>query len=260
MPEPIKVNQKIESSQDESSQDESSQDENSQIENSRIESSQIEKSTPIGSTPSLGSSDEVAQTQVPEGLIALNVPVPANLEKAFGYAKADVHPHLLRWVGFWWERAGDEFCYGDGTTLLVGATWAAWLAYIQHPAVAPHLRGWQFGDSEFEAKVIFMLDRQNRQAYAAPAARGHQVLRKQWENVALPKSEEAQARNAASPRPVTQADLDELLALVFRQTPLAERDARMERLKTEHAEHDAMLRELDGFIEGEKFDSFHRRY
>jgi hypothetical protein len=45
----------------------------------------------------------------------LYVPVPPMLAEAIGYTGQVLgHPLDARWVGFYWERSGDEANYDDG--------------------------------------------------------------------------------------------------------------------------------------------------
>jgi len=136
------------------------------------------------------------------GLTALPIPVPPQFEEALGY-EGDA-----RWVGFYWEPAGDEAMYDDGQAS--GDTnWTGYLAYVDHPAVAPHLMRpcWQcrgrgttndlenepcencygagvlplnLGSSDFEADCWLVVDRQERRAYVAPVGVAEAFLLGQW--------------------------------------------------------------------------------
>lgn len=95
-------------------------------------------------------------------LTPLDAPVPPMLEAAIGYDR------LARWVGFYWQPAGDECCWDDGQHSLCGAHWPAYLAYTQHRAVWPHLALYDFGSSDEPARHTLLLDRTERRLYAAP--------------------------------------------------------------------------------------------
>jgi hypothetical protein len=197
------------------------------------------------------------QSDVPQGLVPLQVPVPSNLERAFGYAKSDISPELVRWVAWWWEPSGDEFCYHDGHALVIGAAWAAWLAYTRHKAVSAGLGGFDFGSVELEPAVCFVLDRKARKAYAAPKASAFHLVREQWKNVAVPQEhgEPVQDAGENAPTAVTQDDLNELLKMVFSETVSNRREVLNAALEAEHAEQDAMLQELDAFVDAKTVDS-----
>jgi hypothetical protein len=206
------------------------------------------------------------ETAMPQGLVALDVPIPSNLERALGYAKADVNPELVRYVAFWWAES-DDLAYCDGHALVIGATWAAWSAYRSHRAVARALAGWDFGDvgEPGGAQLCFVLDRAKRAAYACPKARAMQIVREQWSHLPRPGEARAAADSAENgPGPVTSAELRDLLKVVLSgpapaitgphaRSPFGEDGATSDplsdeiktRLEAEHREHDAMLAELD---------------
>jgi hypothetical protein len=64
--------------------------------------------------------------------IPLKAPVPPQFEAAIGY-QGDA-----RYVALYWQPAGDEARYNDGHVSGDGDWWA-WLAYVEHAAVASHL-------------------------------------------------------------------------------------------------------------------------
>jgi hypothetical protein len=70
-----------------------------------------------------------------QGITPLKAPVPPMLAKAIGYIGRE------RFVSFQWTPYGDEVEYSDGR-LTTDGNWQAFLAYIQHPAVRPHLKGY----------------------------------------------------------------------------------------------------------------------
>jgi hypothetical protein len=106
-------------------------------------------------------------------LTTLNVPVPPMLARASGYTGK------ARFISFQWTPAGDETDYSDGR---VSATvnWQVFLAFIQHPAVSPHLKGHDFGSSDSEAKHALILDQKEFALYAAPVREAEKFLSEQW--------------------------------------------------------------------------------
>src|SRR5262249_33131647 len=101
-------------------------------------------------------------------------PVPPMLEAAFGYAGQ------ARYVGFYWESAGDELAYDDGRCGLAGAEWDAWLLFTRHHLVAPVLAAYDLGNSDAPARHWLILDRQTRTLAVAPVQEARTVVRQQW--------------------------------------------------------------------------------
>jgi hypothetical protein len=94
-------------------------------------------------------------------LTPLHAPVPPMLAKAIGYTGD------ARFVSFHWTPAGDETYYSDGCISATG-NWQTYLAFIRHPAVNPHLKGYDFGSSDSEAEHSLLLDRLYLALYVAP--------------------------------------------------------------------------------------------
>src|ERR1051326_450013 len=90
-----------------------------------------------------------------DSLRTLPIPVPPMLEQALAY------PGQARLVAFCWSSLGDEAMYADGRCS-GEADWAAYLAFVEHPRVEPHLRPYDLGSSEEEARAFLMLDREAR--------------------------------------------------------------------------------------------------
>src|ERR1051326_4995726 len=90
-----------------------------------------------------------------EMMIPLPVPVPPMLEQALDY------PGQARLVAFCWSSLGDEAMYADGRRS-GEADWAAYLTFVEHPRVEPHLRPYDLGSSEEEARAFLVLDRESR--------------------------------------------------------------------------------------------------
>ena len=99
----------------------------------------------------------------PSELIPLPIPVPPDLAEAFGY------PGDSRFVGVSWQPAGDEVVYHDGRSFGTGDPWA-FLVYIRHRVVAPHLEPYNLGSSDCEATHCLIIDRQEHRAAIAVVA------------------------------------------------------------------------------------------
>jgi hypothetical protein len=106
-------------------------------------------------------------------LTPLQAPVPPMLAKAIGYTGE------AQYVSFHWTPYGDETDYSDGRITATGS-WQAFLAYIQHPAVSPHLQDYDLGSSESEAKHVLILDREKHELLIALVKEGQKFLTEQW--------------------------------------------------------------------------------
>jgi hypothetical protein len=95
------------------------------------------------------------------------------LAKAIGYNGE------ARYVAFNWTPYGDETEYFDGLRSATG-NWQAFLAYIQHPAVSPHLEAYDIGSSDSEAKHCLILDREKSELLVGPVKESHVFLTEQW--------------------------------------------------------------------------------
>lgn len=84
-----------------------------------------------------------------------------------------------RFISFHWTPSGDETYYSDGRVSATG-NWQAFLAYIQHPAVSPHLKGYDLGSSDSEAKHSLLLDRERLALFVAPVKEAQKFLGEQW--------------------------------------------------------------------------------
>jgi len=87
----------------------------------------------------------------------LNVPCPPMLEEALDY------PGNARYVAFY-EAPNGEMRYDDGTISADG-DWLAWLIFVNHPCIAPMLRGPHFHASAQGARRWLLLDREARALY-----------------------------------------------------------------------------------------------
>jgi hypothetical protein len=106
-------------------------------------------------------------------LTPLNIPVPPMLAKAIGYTGQ------ARFVSFQWTPYGDETDYSDGRVHAIG-NWQAFLAFIHHPVVSPHLKGYDLGSSDSEAKHALILDQEQLALFVAPVREAQKFLAEQW--------------------------------------------------------------------------------
>jgi hypothetical protein len=113
-------------------------------------------------------------TKALKGLIPLKAPVPPMLATAIGYTGE------ARFVAFNWTPYGDEAEYSDGRIISATGNWHPFLVYIQHPAVSPHLRGYDLGSSDSEARHALILDRENLELFIAPVREAQAFLMEQW--------------------------------------------------------------------------------
>lgn len=105
-------------------------------------------------------------------MIDLLIPCPPEVEQAIGYEGE------ARYCAFYWLPGCDEVVYDDGSSSGTGR-WQAYLSFINHRRVQPHLMGhiclscsgktcqscrkgfviFNFGDSNSEAEHWLLLDR-----------------------------------------------------------------------------------------------------
>jgi hypothetical protein len=102
----------------------------------------------------------------------LNVPLPPMLLGAVGYG-GDAGLVAL------YFGAGDEAYWDDGRGSATGDP-HAYLAYVRHAAVAPHLAGYDLGSSDGPAEHWLLIDRQSGTVAVAPVAEARRLLRGQW--------------------------------------------------------------------------------
>ena len=108
----------------------------------------------------------------------LRIPVPpaSILERAVGYQ----NQKNARYLALWWEPCGDEVMVSDGIVSFTGH-WPGYLAYVQHPLVAPALNHYNLGSSEDFAMHRLLIDLDKRQAFVVLAAECERILSSQWE-------------------------------------------------------------------------------
>lgn len=108
----------------------------------------------------------------------LRIPVPpaSILERAVGYQ----NQRHARYLALWWEPCGDEVMVSDGIVSFTGH-WPGYLAYVQHPLVAPALFRYNLGSSEDFATHRLLIDLDMRQAFVFLAAEAERILSSQWD-------------------------------------------------------------------------------
>ena len=108
----------------------------------------------------------------------LRIPVPpvSILERAVGYQ----NQRNARYLALWWEPCGDEVMVSDGIVSFTGH-WPGYLAYVQHPLVAPALINYNLGSSEDFATHRLLIDLDTRQAFVFLTAECRRILASQWE-------------------------------------------------------------------------------
>jgi hypothetical protein len=82
------------------------------------------------------------------------------------------------WSLFFFD-AGDEAYFADGHVTACGE-WDAYELFINHPLLAPSLRGYNLGSSEAPPAYYLLLDREARALSVAPVSLAQQLLREQW--------------------------------------------------------------------------------
>src|SRR5262249_20087343 len=102
----------------------------------------------------------------------LNVPLPPVLLEAVGYG-GDAGLVALSF------GVGDEAYWDDGRGGATGDP-HAYLAYVRHRSVAPHLRASDLGSSDGRAEHWLLIDRRAGTVAVAPVAEAIRLLRGQW--------------------------------------------------------------------------------
>lgn len=142
-----------------------------------------------------------------QGFSLLSISVPPMLETAFGYPPGrgtGSEATLPRFVAFSWTAGGDEASFSDGRRSGVGMlNNDAYLAFVHHRAIQPHLAEFNLGASDEEAGHWLVLDREERQLYAALASVASRFLQRQWGDP---------PQNAEPLRVKDMAELEQLVA------------------------------------------------
>lgn len=151
-------------------------------------------------------------------MTTLPIPIPPQLIEAISY------PGEARLVSLCWTSCGDTSWYDDGRSSGTGDAWSC-LAWARHPAVAPHLAGWDLGSSDEEGSHRLLLDLQEGAVCVGTTAEVRAAVRGQWpeeEEVRLsPEQLEAvveHVRRAWMSRPLPTAG--ELMASMRRHSAL----------------------------------------
>lgn len=95
---------------------------------------------------------------------------PAEFWPALGYSGD------ARYVGIWWARGGDEASWSDGRSQLIGASWPAYLALMDHNFAPLDALHWTFGSSEEEATAWLVIDRETERAWIVPVGEAQRLL------------------------------------------------------------------------------------
>ncbi len=129
-----------------------------------------------------------------------------------------------RFVSFQWTPYGDEAEYSDGRLSATG-NWQSFLAYIQHPVVSPHLKEYDLGSSDSEAKHALILDRVQQEIFIAPVKVAEKFLNEQWPTEPPMSQEEYVAKisialkNIKQPRDI---DIEDIQRRIEEQYTLVE--------------------------------------
>lgn len=97
---------------------------------------------------------------------------PADFAEAFGYT-GGIH---ARYVGFYWERAGDELTWYDGKKMLCGAECQYFLTFLSEF----QLHRYQIGDSENLPVNHLLVDRKNNTVYVGKKKLVEDFVKMQW--------------------------------------------------------------------------------
>ena len=163
------------------------------------------------------------------GLEPLPIPVPEGLEAALGY-EGDA-----RYLGMWWEPARDEAMVSDGVVTCDGY-WDAFVTYVSHPRVWPHLEGYHLGNSDSPARHALLLDLAERRAWVGPIGLVEWFLR---------EDACAQGRVRVLPEGSLQGEMERLLREAPRRSLEMDPEEvrrRAEEMARRHAEAMARLR------------------
>jgi len=128
-------------------------------------------------------------------LLPIPVPPAPILEQAVGYQ----NDRQARFLALWWEPCGDEAMVSDGFVTFTGH-WPGYLAFVQHPAVASHLAGYDLSSSETPATHRLLIDLMERMAYIATGEEVERFLANQWVH-----------EQSSQPTKIFVEDLDSLL-------------------------------------------------
>ena len=157
----------------------------------------------------------------------LPIPVPPQLEAAVGY------PGEARWVALCWTSLGDTCVYDDGRLSGTGHGWA-YLGFVRHAAVAPHLAHADLGSSEDEGRERLLIDRTERRAYLCGSAEARSLVCRQWPD-----------------EPAVELTREEWSAVVedVRQRMLSRPLPGMDQLMRQMREHSSLVADMIRFLD-----------
>lgn len=120
---------------------------------------------------------------------------PPMLAEAIGY------PGHARYVAFYWTPCGDEVIFSDGRISADGH-WPAWLLFVRHNSIAPHLEGYNLGSSDEEATHWLLIDCENCTMYIGTRGEVYHVLKGQF----APHDEASELPEGEQPEAITLGD------------------------------------------------------
>lgn len=165
----------------------------------------------------------------------LPIPIPPQLLAALNYPG-----HDARLVSLCWTNCGDTSWYDDGRSSGTGDGWS-YLAFARHPAIRPHLAGWDLGSCEADGTHRLLLDLGTGTVSVGTAAEVREAVRDQW-----PEEDE----------PVLTAEQMDAVVEHVRRAWLARPMPTAEQLMASMREHSRMVSEmvtwLDRWMEEER--------
>ncbi|MYM92770.1 hypothetical protein [Duganella vulcania] len=102
--------------------------------------------------------------------IELAIPVPPMFERAMWYAGD------ATLVGFYWDCIFDDCVMVDGHSDQI-ASRNSWSVFCEHPKIAPTLESFAFGNRDYHARNILILDRQKRRFFVMEHDEGEAMIR-----------------------------------------------------------------------------------
>lgn len=122
------------------------------------------------------------------------LPAPDAIEAMLGYGGS------ARYVGCAGDRAAGVVRTFDGWATRYGYAWVAWLCFLEHNRVWPHLTGYTVqGQAGADSEHWLVLDRIERGWYVAPAAAARRWLLAQQAGQSLGAALDNDQRRAGRP-------------------------------------------------------------
>jgi hypothetical protein len=149
----------------------------------------------------------------------LVVPAPPMLAAAIGYLGR------ARYVAFYWTPCGDEVIYSDGQISADGH-WHAWLLFVRHHSIAPHLAAYNLGSSDDEATHWLLVDQETCAMYVGTPGEVYPVLKGQFAS----QVEVANLAKGEQTREITLEDFRSLMEL-FVEVPGPKPEAIIEAMR-----------------------------